>query len=124
MSSKDVWYGVLEAGEKTSPVVRDASIEAAQNKIYLYNHVRNDFIEYAQAIVEPKLRELKAGDISKKDLEKAFNTARQAFMAAHKVRSAVSEKRAAAPAKSRNDDDETDFDTADDDTIEEFIDDD
>ena len=124
MSAKDIWYGVLEAGEKTSPVVRDASLEAAQNKIYLYNHVRNEFVEYAQAIVEPKLRELAAGDISSKELEKAFKAARQAFLSARKI-PAVSDKKAAAPpVKKNNVEDEPEFDTVDDDEIEEFIDDD
>ena len=49
MSTKDIWYGYLDAGEKSSPVVRDASIDTSKNKIYLYNHARGEFVEYAQA---------------------------------------------------------------------------
>lgn len=124
MSAKDIWYGVLEAGEKTSPVVRDTSLEAGQNKIYLYNHVRNEFVEYSQAIVEPKLRKLAAGDISSKELEKAFKAARQAFLSEHKARTISDNKSTAPPVKKNNDEDESEFDTADDDDIEEFIDDD
>jgi hypothetical protein len=84
MSSKDIWYGVLDAGEKTSPVVRDDTLDASQGKVWLYNHLRNQFIEYAAAIVEPKLRELTTGDISQKELDEAFKTARQAFSSSRK----------------------------------------
>jgi len=122
MSAKDIWYGVLEAGEKSSPVVRDISLEAGQNKIYLYNYVRNQFIEYAQAIVEPKLRDLREGDISRDELDKAFKAAYQAFTSSRKVRTWSDSKPAAVRAK--DDDDDLDIDTSDDDFMEEFIDDD
>jgi len=115
MSSKEIWYGVLEAGEKTSPVVRDASIDAGHNKIYLYNHVRNQFIEYAQAIVEPKLRELTEGDISRKELNKAFKAAYKSFSSTRKVNAWASTESATPPVK------DEDIDLSDDN--DEFIDD-
>jgi hypothetical protein len=122
MSTKDIWYGVLEAGEKSSPVVRDASIDTSQNKVYLYNHVRGEFVEYAQAIVEPKLRDLTAEDISQDELDKAFRAARQKFASSHRTSALSDTQPAAKPATSKADDD-YDIDEVDDD-LEEFIDDD
>ncbi len=124
MSEKNIWYGVLEAGEKTSPVVRDASLEASQNKIYLYNYVRNQFIEYSQAIAEPKLRELAAGDISQDELDKAFKTAYQAFSSSRKVRAWDDTKPAVSRVKNEDDEDVLDIDISDYDDMEVFIDDD
>ncbi|MDH5711175.1 MAG: hypothetical protein OEZ15_05875 [Gammaproteobacteria bacterium] len=124
MGAKDIWYGVLEAGEKSSPVVRDASLETGQNKIYLYNYVRNNFVEYSQAIVEPKLRELTEGDISQDKLDKAFKAARQAFLSSHKTRSWSDTKSTTSRVKRDEQEDEADIDITDDDEIEEFIDDD
>ena len=61
MSKNEVWYGYLEAGNKSSPVVRDLSLETKSRKtVYLYNHARGCFLEYALEVVEPKLRELTA----------------------------------------------------------------
>jgi hypothetical protein len=122
MSTKDIWYGVLEAGEKSSPVVRDASIDTSQNKVYLYNHVRGEFVEYAQAIVEPKLRDLTAEDISQDELDKAFRAARQKFAPSHRTSALSDAPSTAKPAASKADDD-YDIDEVDDD-LEEFIDDD
>ena len=80
MSNNDIWYGFLEAGAKSSPVVRDLSLEEKGRKsVYLYNHVRGMFVEYALEVVEPKLRELQPGDIALKELETAFKTARKTF---------------------------------------------
>ena len=123
MSEKDIWYGVLEAGEKSSPVVRDNTLDASEGKVYLYNHSRNQFIEYAKAIVEPKLRELAAGDISRNDLDKAFRAALQDFNSSRKGRSWSDSKPVARAVKNVQDDD-IDIDMSDDDFEEEFIDDD
>ena len=118
MSSKEIWYGVLEAGEKTSPVVRDTSIDAGQNKIYLYNYVRNQFVEYAQTIVEPKLRELAEGDISREELDNAFKSAYKSFSSTHKVNAWAGTKFATPPVK---DEANEDIDLSEDN--DEFIDD-
>ena len=81
MSKNDVWYGYLKAGEKSSPVVRDMSLETkSQKTIYLYNHTRGCFLEYSREISEPKLRELTSEDIPLKELRSAFRTARKAFL--------------------------------------------
>mgnify|MGYP001075996156 FL=1 len=123
MSTKDIWYGVLEAGDKSSPVVRDASIDTSQNKIFLYNHVRGEFVEYAQAIVEPKLRNLTAEDISQDELDKPFRTARKKFASAHKSSALADAQSRAKPAASKANDD-YDIDEDSDDDMEDFIDDD
>jgi hypothetical protein len=123
MSAKDFWYGVLEAGEKSSPVVRDHTLDASEGKIHLYNYVRNQFIEYAKAIVEPKLRELAADDISLDELDKAFKAARQAFTSSRKIRT-LTDIKPAIPFIKDEEDDTPDFDMEDDGELEEFIDDD
>jgi len=124
MSAKDIWYGVLDAGEKTSPVVRDATLDASQGKVWLYNHRRNQFIEYAQAIVEPKLRELTTGDIPQKELDEAFKVARQIFSSTRKISTWSDTKPTAPRVKKEDKEDELDIDIPDDDDMEEFIDDD
>lgn len=120
MSSNDIWYGVLEAGSKTSPVVRDPSIQTDSSNVWLYNHARDTFVQYSLAIVEPKLRKLAKDDISQDELEQAFKNARKSFTALHKVNKWDDEK-APAPKAARQDDD--DIDIGDEDDMEEFIDD-
>jgi len=120
MSSKDIWYGVLEAGEKTSPVVRDKTIDAGQNKVYLYNYVRKQFVEYALPIVEPKLRELTEEDVSRKELEKSFKAARKVFSSTHKITALADTMPAALAVKKEE---SNDIDTPDNDDVDDFIDD-
>jgi hypothetical protein len=124
MSEKDIWYGVLDAGEKTSPVVRDATLDASQGRVWLYNHVRNQFIEYAEAIVEPKLRELTTGDIPLNELDEAFKAARRAFSSSRKISTRSDTKPAAPRVKNEDKDDELEIDIPGDDDMDEFIDDD
>ena len=122
MGTKDIWYGVLEAGEKTSPVVRDASLEASDTKrIWLYNHVKNKFVEYSLEIVEPKLRNLGNGDISVDELDLAFKVARKKFGPVRKIHKWNGKATAAITAG--NNEDESGIDLEDGD-IEDFIDDD
>jgi hypothetical protein len=80
MSKDDIWYGFLQAGAQSSPVVRDATLATNSRKtVWLYNHVRDRFLEYSLEVVEPKLRELDDGDISLKALDKAYRAARKKF---------------------------------------------
>jgi hypothetical protein len=70
-----LWFGYLEAGEKTSPVVRDSSLSTGNRAtMYLFNFNKGRILEYRQDIVESKLRELTD--------EETFMTAslRDAFM--------------------------------------------
>ena len=120
MNAKDIWYGVLDAGEKTSPVVRDATLDASQGKVWLYNHVRNQFIEYARAIAEPKLRELTADDIPQKELDEAFKAARQAFLSSRNIKTWSDTRPAAPRIKNQDEEGELDIAVSDDDDIEDF----
>jgi hypothetical protein len=113
MSTKDIWYGMLEAGEKSSPVVRDATLDASQGKVWLYNHLRNEFVEYAKAIVEPKLRELNTEDIPQRELDEAFRAARGAFSSSGKVSAWSETKPAAPPVKKKVEEDDLDIDVLD-----------
>jgi len=80
MSKDDIWYGFLQAGAQSSPVVRDATMATNSRKtVWLYNHVRDRFLEYSLEVVEPKLRELGDGDIALKALDKAYRAARKKF---------------------------------------------
>jgi hypothetical protein len=82
MSKKSkIWYGYLEAGTKSSPVLMDPKLDTANpNTLYLYNLKRDKILEYQRAIIEPKLRELngKENDLAE-ELKKAFNKARKEF---------------------------------------------
>jgi hypothetical protein len=80
MSKNDTWYGFLQAGDQSSPVVRDAKLVTKNPKtIYLFNHVRGKLLEYSREIVEPKLRDLHPDDVPLNELKKAFKAARKVF---------------------------------------------
>jgi len=72
-SKETIWYGYLNAGERSSPVLRDESLDTGNKKtLYLFNLIRGEILEYAREIVEKKLRELKpaeSGFIAKLDAE-------------------------------------------------------
>lgn len=60
MSKKNFWHGYLEAGTKSSPVLRDLNLETGNaNTVYLYSLNRHKILEFQVGIVEPKLRELR-----------------------------------------------------------------
>lgn len=63
MSKPNMWCGYLEAGGKSTPVLRDNSLETGNPKtIYLFNLHKGQILEYDATIVEPKLRELNGGE--------------------------------------------------------------
>ena len=78
---KPLWFGFLEAGDKRSPVVRDAALETgSRDTIYLFNFKKGRILEYRRDIVEPKLRELSADELAMAtELQKAFELARTGF---------------------------------------------
>jgi len=81
MSKRKLWFGNLEAGSKSSPIVIDYEMETGEkNAIFIYNHSRKEILKYSRDVVEPKLRELTAKE---KDLEaelkKAFGEAMKNF---------------------------------------------
>lgn len=80
MSKDDIWYGFLQAGDKSTPVVRDLSLDTKNPRtIYLFNYSRGRFLEYSLDIVESKLRELTADDLPLHDLQSAFRAACKGF---------------------------------------------
>lgn len=81
MSDINLWYGYLEAGGKSSPVMLDRRLNTGDpNTLYLFNLNRAEILEYKRAIIEPKLREL--GETEQglcSELKSAFGKARAGF---------------------------------------------
>ena len=75
------WYGYLMAGERSSPVLRDDSLETGSRKtVYMFNLKRGEIIEYAREIVASKLRELKSNESGWiKALDSGYKKARRSF---------------------------------------------
>jgi hypothetical protein len=75
------WYGFLEAGDRSSPVVRDPSLDTGNpTTVYLFNLMKNRILEYRRDIVEAKLRPLTPEESAlRKDLKKAFAAQRESF---------------------------------------------
>jgi hypothetical protein len=75
------WYGYLNAGTRSSPVLQDARLNTSNTKtLYLFNLVRGEILEYAREIVEKKLRELKPADSGFiADLDAGYKKARRNF---------------------------------------------
>jgi hypothetical protein len=76
-----LWYGYLEAGDRSSPVIRDERLDTGSPKtVFLFNLARREILEYSREIVEPKLRELKSGEAkSIKEIDAAYAEARRNF---------------------------------------------
>ena len=76
-----LWYGYLEAGDRSSPVIRDERLDTGSVRtVFLFNLARREILEYSREIVEPKLRELKSGEAkSLKNLDAAYAEARRNF---------------------------------------------
>ncbi len=81
MSKNSIWYGYLEAGDKSSAVVVDERLETGNpDTIYLFNMARKDIIQYNRNIVQPKLRELREDeDELLSELKNAYLRARRSF---------------------------------------------
>ena len=75
------WYGYLKAGKRSSPVLRDNSLESGNPKtIYMYNLNRDEIIEYVVEVVEKKLRDLKSDESGYiKELDAGYKKARRNF---------------------------------------------
>ncbi len=81
MGKKNYWHGYLEAGKKSSPVLRDLNLETGSTEtIYLYSLNRDKILEYQVAIVESKLRELSDGEAELvTTLDKSYTKAKKDF---------------------------------------------
>lgn len=96
---KQLWYGYLEAGKKSTAVLLDRSLNTGNpDTLYLFNLARGEILEYSRKIVEPKLRELKGKEIDLTgDLKTGYETARGQFTPRATDILEIPEK--AAPAK-------------------------
>ncbi|MEW5755992.1 MAG: hypothetical protein AB1810_06775 [Pseudomonadota bacterium] len=82
MAKQNIWMGFLEAGPKSSPVLRDDKLETGNPKtIYLFNLNKGEILEYSRALVEPKLRDLTAAEQSKyaEEMQSRFGKASADF---------------------------------------------
>jgi hypothetical protein len=79
--TNDLWYGYLEAGAKSSPVVIDPMLDTGNPKtLYMYNLNTNKITEYKREIAEPKLRALNAKEASlTQNLKQSYDVARKEF---------------------------------------------
>ena len=80
-NKSSLWHGYLEAGNRSSPVIRDERLETGNPKtMFLFNLSRSEILEYSRDIVEPKLRELKSGETKTvRELDAAYTEARRNF---------------------------------------------
>src|SRR3569832_2979441 len=81
IQDKQLWYGYLEAGKKSTAVLLDRSHNTGNSDtLYLYNLTRGEILENSRKIVEPTLRELKGKETALTDtLQTAYETARCFF---------------------------------------------
>jgi hypothetical protein len=79
--SSPVWYGFLQAGDRSSPVIRDDRLDTGNRKtMYLFNLSRNSILEYSREVVEAKLRDLKPEESAiVAELDAAYKKARRSF---------------------------------------------
>lgn len=115
----DIWYGFLEAGEKSSPVLIDPNLDTGNSKtVYMYNLNSQRIIEYKREIAEPKLRTLSEQEAAvMKALKQGYDAIRMEFTPRNSVNviaaAAASAAVSAKPKNSKNA-------NVDDDTIDEF----
>ncbi|MGB5179565.1 MAG: hypothetical protein WBP44_12650 [Gammaproteobacteria bacterium] len=104
-SKASLWYGYLNAGARSSPVLRDARLDTGSPKtLYLFNLVRGEILEYAREIVEQKLRELKPAESGfVADLDAGYKKARRNFKG-HSASISNITKRSVAMFKEKVDD--------------------
>ena len=110
MSDKHCWYGYLEAGSKSSPVLTDASLDSGNPKTqFIFNLLRGEILEYSREIVSPKLRELKPDEAALADeLKAAYQKVRPGFRG-RIGRGLDSGPRGRAASRATSDEEETDL---------------
>lgn len=81
MAKTPLWCGYLEAGDRSSAVLRDDRLETGNPKtIYLYNLARDEILQYSRDLVEPKLRELRDDEAPlAEDVKNGYTKARRTF---------------------------------------------
>jgi hypothetical protein len=108
-----LWYGYLEAGNRSSPVIRDERLDTGSTKtVFLFNLTRREILEYSRDVVEPKLRELKSSEAKTiKELDEAYTEARRNFKDRRARPLNIPEQGGSErrPVESQNDDEIDDF---------------
>jgi len=108
-----LWYGYLEAGNRSSPVIRDERLDTGSTKtVFLFNLARREILEYSRDVVEPKLRELKSSEAKTiKELDEAYTEERRNFKDRRARPLNIPEQGGSArrPVESQNDDEIDDF---------------
>ncbi|MCC6302909.1 MAG: hypothetical protein IT489_08940 [Gammaproteobacteria bacterium] len=116
MAKTPLWCGYLEAGDRSSAVLRDERLETGNPKtLYLYNLNRDEILQYSRDLVEPKLRELR-GDESDlaEELKNAYTKARRTFkFNPDRVFAAPVRKQTRSPGERKSSGDEESFSSID-----------
>jgi hypothetical protein len=111
---KTLWFGYLNAGDKSSAIIKDSSLNTGNAAtLYLYNHSQESIREYQRAIVEPKLRELKDGEANATEMEKAYKKIKAEFVPRGGRLSKLATQAAAPPPKPEPEEDEPELDEED-----------
>lgn len=103
LKDNELWCAYLNAGEKSSAVLLDRTLDTHNPKtVYLYNLARGQILEYSREIVEPKLRALTAeeGALASK-LQSGYAEAKRGFKARGTRSLSVPEQALTARAKTR-----------------------
>lgn len=106
MSDNNLWYGYLEAGAKSSPVLMDPRLNTGDPKtMYLFNLNRGEILEYKREIIEPKLRELNEQEQGLcREIQSAFGKVRSGFIPRGGRASNLAEQGRLTDSKAANDD--------------------
>ena len=104
-SKESVWYGYLKAGSRSSPVLRDESLDTRNpNSFYMFNLERGVILEYSREVVEKKLRELKPDESGFiKELDAGYKKARSKFKDRSATIRSVTKRGAAKSAEKTKD---------------------
>jgi hypothetical protein len=115
MSDNNLWYGYLEAGAKSSPVLLDRRLNTGDPKtLYLFNLNRGEILEYKREIIEPKLRELNDQEQAyTSELKSAFGKVRGGFIPRAGRASNIAEQGQLADTHAANDELNKDDDVLD-----------
>jgi hypothetical protein len=96
--NRQLQYGFLEAGPKSTAVLIDAALSTGNPEtLYMFNLARGKILEYNRALVEPKLQELDSGDRKLiEQLEAGFETALASFEPRVRLKASLAETPRAA----------------------------
>ncbi|MFO7603962.1 MAG: hypothetical protein R6X06_09125 [Gammaproteobacteria bacterium] len=106
MSDNHLWYGYLEAGTKSTPVLLDHRLNTGDPKtLYLFNLKRGEILEYKREIIEPKLRDLNEHEKGlSTEIKSAFNRVRVSFIPRGGRASNLAEQGKLSDTRAANDD--------------------